>query len=288
VLEDLDELDLDLEALHLGLIQRLRQVHPEVNPWFYDIDPRRIRATFPELEEPTGPPGEVLLEESPFILAGPWQSPSAEEVATAPLVIKTPSNAYRLEFIAALFPGARVRVLHLCRNPAAAINGLLDGWRFRGFHAHRMKEALQVAGYTDQRPADAHWWKYDLPPGWEALRDRPLVEICAHQWASAHESILDYLGRRECPRFSLRFEDLVGSFERREQVFAGLFDWLGVPIDARMSEVIEEGIPPVMATTRPRHRRWYERAGLLEPIIARPRIQALARQLGYGDPDTWT
>jgi hypothetical protein len=288
VLDELGDEGQDLEALHLGLIRRVREHHDVVNPWFYDIDPRRIREAFPGLEEPTGPPGDVLLEESPFILAGAWQAPSARELVDKPLVIKTPSNAYRLDFLQALFPRARFRVLHLTRNPAAAINGLLDGWRFRGFHAHRMDEPLQVPGYSDLRPEDSYWWKYDLPPGWEAIRASPLQEICAHQWASAHEATLAFLSRSDCPRIQVHFEDLVGDEGSREEVFIRLFEWLGVEMDPWMSDVVKRGIPPVMATARPRHRRWYERAGLLEPIIAEPRIQALAHLLGYGEPDTWT
>ena len=294
VREVLNDLDisraeaLDLEALHLGLIQRIRQVHTQVNPWFYDIEPARVREFFPGLPEPEGPPGEVLLEESPFILAGPWSSAVEMDASGLPLVIKTPSNAYRLQFLAELFPNARMRILHLTRNPAASINGLLDGWRYRGFHAHRMSEPLSMAGYADQRPEDVSWWKYDLTPGWQSLATRSLAEVCAHQWASAHESILEYLEEHVCDHHRLAFEDLVGSPERRKGAFTRLFDWLGVALDEQMESVIEEGIPPVMATSRPRHRRWYERAGLLEPLIAEPRIQALARQLGYGEPETWT
>ena len=280
--------ELDLESLHLGLIHRLRSVYPQVNPWFYDIDPRRVRAAFPDLDEPEGPPGDVLLEEPPFILASPWTSSDGVDVSHRPLVIKTPSNAYRLDFLAALFPRARMRILHLTRNPAASINGLLDGWRFRGFHAHRMPEPLAVEGYLDQRPADARWWKYDLAPGWQSLTERPLAEICAHQWASAHEAILDHIETTGRDHYRLHFEDLVGDAALRRATFESLFDWLDVELDGRMAHVIEEGIPPVMATSRPRHRRWYERAGLLEPLIAEPRIQALARRLGYGETHTWT
>ena len=280
--------NLDLEALHLGLIRRIRREHPVVNPWFYDIDPRRVRATFPDIPEPQGPPSDAIIEEPPFILAGPWLGASARDVAERPLVIKTPSNAYRLPFFTALFPRARIRILHLTRNPAAAINGLLDGWRYRGFHAHRLEESLHVSGYTDQRPDDAHWWKYDLAPGWEKFRNQSLGHICAHQWASAHEAILDHLEHSDQSRFRIRFEDLLVNEQTRHQTFLALFSWLGVELDAQMDRIIAQGIPPIMATSRPRQCRWYERAGLLEPLISTPRIQALARRLGYGEPDTWT
>ena len=277
----------DLEALHLRLIARVRQVFPEVDPWFYDIDPRRIAAAFPELEEPVGPPAMGLIEEAPFILAGPWSTPSERELATKPLVIKTPSNAYRLPVIQALFPAARIRVLHLVRNPAASINGLIDGWCFRGFHAHRLPEALTIPEYLERRPADAQWWKYDLAPGWQALTAARLPDVCAHQWASAHEAILAHLEENDWDRMRLRFEDLMADSAVRWLHFQRLFEWLGVPLEPRMEQAIREGIPPVMATSSPRRRRWYERAEMLELVVAEPRIAALAKRLGYGEPDTW-
>ena len=278
---------IDLEALHLGLIARVREAFPVVDPWFYDIDPRRIAEAFPDLKEPTGPPSMGLIEEAPFILAGPWSTPSSVDLATKPLVIKTPSNAYRLPFIQALFPSACIRVLHLVRNPAASINGLIDGWCFRGFHAHRLQEPLTIPEYLDRRPEDAHWWKYDLPPGWQAFTSEGLPAVCAHQWASAHEAILDHLEQHDWDRARLRFEDLMAESEIRIGHFRRLFEWLDVPLEPRMEHAIREGIPPVMATSRPRRRRWYERAEVLESIVAAPRIAALAKRLGYGEPDTW-
>jgi len=279
---------LDLEWLHLSLIRHIREVYPQVDPWFYDIEPQQVAEAFPDLSEPQGPPGAALVEESPFILASPWQGATPQELAEKPLVIKSPSNAYRLEFLRSLFPRARTRILHLVRNPAASINGLVDGWQFRGFHAHRLEEALNIEGYTDVRPADSHWWKYDLAPGWDRLRSRPLTDVCAHQWASAHEAILSFLDRTDCESFQLRFEDIVGLEESRVAHFRRLFEWLGVAMDPWILKTVHDGIPPVMATSRPRHRRWYERADLLGPVIAQPRIQAVAERLGYGEPETWT
>ena len=114
-----------------------------------------------------------------------------------------------------------------------------------------------------------------------------LPDVCAHQWASAHEAILAHLQENDWDRMRLRFEDLMSQSDDRLGHFRRLFEWLGVPLEARMESAIREGIPPVMATSRPRHRRWYERAEVLESIVAAPRIAALARRLGYGEPDTW-
>ncbi len=276
----------DVAGFHLALLRRVRGAHPQVDPFYYDIDPERIRGAFPGLTAPTGPPGPVVLEEPPFVLARPWQMATLSELVDRPLVIKTPSNAYRLPFFESLFPRARVRVLHLVRNPAAAINGLHDGWRFRGFHAHRVG-GLDIAGYSDEVPGGASWWKYDLPPGWQALREKPLEEVCAHQWKSAHEHVLHWVDATRPASLRVPFEEVVGEQGARRRAFARISAWLDVDLGPALADIVEHGIPPVMATHAPRRRRWFARASLLEPVLADPDIRGLAEVLGYGDPTSW-
>ena len=250
---------------------------PMMNPWFYDIDPSAIGRTMPTLVAPTGAPGPRIIEEPPFVLHQPWVRATAAQLQSLPLVIKTPSNAYRLPFLRALFPNARVQVLHLSRNPAAAINGLVDGWRFRGFHAHRLTEPHSIKGAPEP-----DWWKYDLPPGWRDWTHRSLVEVSGFQWRSAHENILANRGDHA---LQIRFEDLIGP--DRHASFARIFDWMNVPLDAPMARVIESGLPPVMATARPRQRRWFARAKLLEPVLQDPEVARVTAALGYADRTDW-
>jgi len=210
------------------------------------------------------------------------------DLATRPFVFKTPSNAYRLPFLRALFPNARLQVLHLTRNPAAAINGLVDGWRFRGFHAHRMPQPLDIEGYADGDSADAHWWKYDLPPGWRDWTNKSLVEVAGFQWSTAHQSVLDHLRNEPAETFRLRFEDVVGPPDVREQRMSELLEWIGIAPDPALTRIIHEGLPPIMATARPRQRRWFARATLIDPVLQRPNVAATAQALGYTDRSAWT
>lgn len=272
----------DLQRFHAAFLSRVRATHPSVNPWFYDLAPDLLAGAFPGLGPPVGPPSPTVIEEPPFVAVGPWTPATADDLALRPLVVKTPSNAYRLDFLRALFPRARFRVLHLVRHPAASVNGLVDGWRFHGFHAHRMERPLAIRGYADVRPADACWWKYDLPPGWEEWKDAPIEQVAAFQWRSAHDHVLDWLDARPVDRFLLRFEDVVG--EGRRRAFGELFEWLGVPLDEGVRAAIEGGLPPVMATAPPRQRRWFEKAALIGPVLADPRVRRTAERLGYGDP----
>jgi len=273
-----------LQAVHLEVIRQARAAVPEVHPHMWDLDTPAVDRAFPHLTPPR-PPAGAVVEEPPFVTVGPWVR-ATEDHLTRPFIIKTPSNAYRLAFLRQLFPRARFRVLHLTRNPAAAINGLVDGWTFRGFHAHPVQPPLSIPGYTSHRPADAPFWKYDLFPGWRDVAHRPLVEVAAHQWATAHQHTLDFLHTH--PDFlRVRFEDVVGSADIRRATFARITDWLGIPTHPLLAEVIETPLPPVMATARPRARRWFARAQALAPALALPTVQDMAARLGYADPDTW-
>jgi hypothetical protein len=268
------------------LLSRVRRAHPEIDPFYYDIPPAMLHQAMPDLPlGGEGPPSPELVEEPPFITPAPLVGATD---LSRPLIIKTPSNVYRLPFLAALFPRARLRVLHLVRNPAASINGLYDGWCHRGFFSHRLDRPLAIAGYSDRFPDwGRSWWNFDLPPAWKEWTDLALEEVCARQWMEAHRTILRYVERSAVDRYILRFEDLVGARESRMRVMSGLCDWLGVGPEG-MEEVISHGLPPVMATRPPAPARWRRRAGRILPLIESGEVQTTARRLGYREAsDEW-
>ena len=278
----------DPQLFHVLFLSRVSAAHAGVSPWYYDIRPDLIRKHCPSARCCEQPPSSLVLEEPPFVTIRPWL-PVGEDDLDLPLLIKTPSNVYRLSFIRALFPAARMRVLHLTRNAAASINGLYDGWRFRGFFAHHVPGALDLESYSDQFPEWGNdWWKFDLPPGWPAWTRGPLVETCGFQWRAAHRAILDYLEQEEVDSTRVRFEDLVAPLPRRRRAFEHVAHWLGIPIDDALQRLIETGLPPIMATSRPRLRRWFDKADLLEPVVQRRDTLDVMERLGYDlDPSTW-
>jgi len=277
----------DLDAFHARLLARLRDDHPSINPYYYDLPPAVVRAACPGAPPAEGPPGEFLVEEPPFVCIRPWRRVSLEELESRPVVVKTPSNAYRLPFLRQLFPDARLRLLHLTRNVAASVNGLYDGWRYPGFYAHRLPVVLSIGGYSDLAGGyGERWWKFDLPPGWREMVTAPLEEVCAFQWRSAHAALL-----AEAPPdvLRLRFEDVVGAVDARASVARALGDWLGTGDDPPLRQALERGLPPVMATSAPRRQRWFSRALQLGPVLLDARNQKLMKELGYApDPATWT
>ncbi len=272
--------------VHLAVIYALHARWPHVRAAYWDISqPAHSPATLP----PEGPPGHTIVEEPPFVTVGPWDRVSKQKLATSPLLIKTPSNCYRLPFLAALFPRARFRVLHLTRNPAASINGLVDGWQFHGFHSHAVTPALNVEGYSNVRPLDARFWKYDLFPGWRDYAHLPLVDIAAAQWTHAHRYTLDFLDQHpDVPSLRVPFESITGDLSTRRAAFHRVADWIGIPIEGPLERLVHQPLPPVMATARPRARRWFARADALAPTLQNPLIRDTARRLGYDSKETWT
>ncbi|MFI7210892.1 sulfotransferase family protein [Micromonospora maritima] len=276
-----DELP-DVGGFQAELIDELRARSFPVNPRFYDL-PERL---FPHAACPDGPPGPFVIEEPPFVLPRPWRRATAADLAANPLVVKAPSNAYRMDFLRALFPNARLRVLHLTRNPAASVNGLYDGWQHPGFHAHRLADPLRIKDYASHSEEERHWWKFDLPPGWEALADRPLTDVCAFQWRSCHEAILSDVANGSADYLRVRFEDVIRGADSRVQTVRRIADWLGVPFDGGFSRTVRDGIGPVVATAPPSPHRWRRRARLIHSSLDQ-RVLATAEELGYGSEADW-
>jgi hypothetical protein len=133
----------DPPHFHARLISALRVHWPEIQPAAYDLDQRLMAALSvgPVVGPVSGPVDFVprgILEEPPFVLTGPWVVADEERLATHPLVIKTPSNAYRLDWLRRVFASARLRVLHLTlRRLASPGLPLPRGRRAQHLRVHR-------------------------------------------------------------------------------------------------------------------------------------------------------
>ncbi len=192
-----------------------------------------------------------------------------------PLVIKCPSNVYRLYYLQKLFPYARMRIVHLTRHPGAVVQGLLDGWHHRGFFSHRVSFPLDIAGYSDRYPTwGSHWWNFDLFPGWQKYADEPLADVCAMQWQQAHEKIL--AATSPSNRVSLCFEEVV-NFQRRI-TFRKLLEKLD--LDAEENIVPQGPLPIVMATQPPNPNRWLNNPDVWR-VLNHPKVRETAHLLGY-------
>ncbi len=256
------------EALTAALVARLHASFPALDPGWYDLG-----------VPPRAPPNPTtVVEEPPFILFSGWAPRPG-----APLILKSPSNAYRLPFLRRAFPD--LRIVHLTRNPAAAVNGLIDGWLHPGFHAHAVG-GLEIGGYSDRVAGGERWWKFDLPPGWREWTGAPLAEVAAFQWRSAHAHALGWRAQNpDVPTLHVRFEDFVRD---AEATVDRVCSWIGVDATPALRDHVRRGLSPRMATARPRQRRWHARHADLAPVLARRDVQEVAAALGYSDVEEWT
>lgn len=274
----------DQSRFFVEFLSQLRRVYPEIHPVFYDLPKDLLRARFPDLEPPAGPPNDCcIVELPPFNALKPRGTPTREQLRQRILVLKTLPDAHHPRFLEQVFPHAQVRYAHLTRNPAASINGLYDGWNDRGFFSYNLAGhgPLSIAGYSEQGSWARSWWKFQLPPGWQDLRREPLEYVCAHQWYSPHRDVLAAFGPRSTPElYRLSYESLIESDAARAATLESLFEFLGLTPDASLLDRLHR-MPVVNAAVQPRPFRWRKRRHVVWPPVTQQHVSRVAGALGY-------
>ena len=188
------------------------------------------------------------------------------------LLEKTASNCFRLGYVNEVFPDAKI--IYPCRDGRNNVNSLINAWRHpRRFFTYDVPAPLAMAGCPHAR------WKFVLPPGWRDYAQRPLEEVCAFQWRSCHEAMLDecakekYRGRV----LRVRLEDLAADPAAE---LGKLAEFLELPFDDYFRGVAAE-LPVVNSAdndTSPD--KWRsENRDKIERIM--PDIEPVMRRLGY-------
>lgn len=188
------------------------------------------------------------------------------------LLEKTPENCLRLPFLQALFPDARI--IFLTRSGPPNVSSLMEGWRHPHlFSGYQVPVRVAVPGLERDR------WAFTLIPGWQALVDRPLAEVCARQWVDCNQVVLDYLEQPGAlDHLMLRLEDLVcdpAGALARVCAFIGA-DRTGVALG-------DDSLPVINALGDPNAGKWRKNAEAL--ALVRPLMAGMMATLGYNWPD---
>jgi hypothetical protein len=193
---------------------------------------------------------------------------------------KTCINTMRVDYLHRLFPRARVVFIH--RDGRDNVSSMIEGWRHGRTDGGFGLE--QFFGPFPERVAinggEFREWHFFLPPGWRAYNQASLEEVCAFQWVSANRLALDARARiPEDQWIQVRYEDL---FDRPVEMFATMFDRLGVPFDdavrARCANLADH--PTSIVQGPPQRQKWKERnRDAIERI--RPVIGPMMARLGY-------
>ena len=178
------------------------------------------------------------------------------------LLEKTPKNALRIPFFNALFPDARF--VFLWREPEENVSSILDAWRAGGWVTYP-----QLPGWDGP-------WSMLLPPGWQALKGKPVPEVAAFQWAATNRIIMDDLEQIPAERrHVVRYSDFVAD---PAAVIRGVCAFAGLEFDAALSERTGGDLPPSRHTlTPPEAGKWKKNAAEIEPLI--PDLQPVLDRL---------
>jgi hypothetical protein len=215
---------------------------PGLRPGAPGVDSNRLTAAHctPEVTEHIL--GSLLAH-----LRTPDGRSAASDGGAPRLLEKTPKNALRVPFFLELFPDARF--IFLWRDPRENLASIIEAWRDGSWITYR-----QLDGWDGP-------WSLLLPPGWQALRGRPLEEIAAFQWEATNRIVLDDLAALPPDRWtSLQYAELVqdpAAAVRRLGRFAG------IEFDAALARRVAEPLPPSRYTrTAPSQDKWrrHERA----------------------------
>lgn len=162
---------------------------------------------------------------------------------------KTPKNALRIPFLAKVFPDAHFVLLH--RQPQQVIASMLEAWE---------------SGHFRTYPGLPDWpglpWSLLLIPGWRTLRNQPLRDIVAAQWAHTAKTLVTDLSALPDERWSvLRYDELVRDPQQAMVQFcrAQQLVWdLDLPFDLPLSR---------HTVTAPRPDKWRERENDVAAIL---------------------
>jgi hypothetical protein len=188
------------------------------------------------------------------------------------LLEKTASNCFRLSYVNAVFPDAKI--IYPTRDGRNNVNSLINAWRHpERFFTYDVPAPLNIEG-------DAHGrWKFVLPPGWRNYTSRTLAEVCAFQWRACHEAMLTetckptYRGRV----LRLRLEDVASQPHRQ---LATLAEFLELPYDDYFRELAED-LPVVNSPdNNVSVEKWrHDNGELIEQVM--PMIEPTMHRLGY-------
>jgi hypothetical protein len=167
---------------------------------------------------------------------------------------KTPKNALRQPFLEKVFPGALY--VYLFRDPRPNISSMMEAWK-----SPRWVTYPRLPGWRGPP------WSLLLPPGWQALSGRPLPEICAFQWASANQIMLDDLDTLPADRWiACSYSDLT---DRTEPAIERICRFAGLEVDPRLRQRISGALPHSRYThTAPDPDKWRKNEELISPVLA--------------------
>lgn len=190
------------------------------------------------------------------------------------VIDKTPPNTYRVDYLAQAFPDSKF--IYLTRDGATNISSLIEGWKSDGRFSFSCRKFYDYNKKINIKGYNGKVWKFTNPPGWEDYLDKPLEEVCAFQWLSAHQYSQEALKKIPSSRWMpVKYEDLVANPEKVVREIC-MF------LDLKYQGAIEkncQSLPVVSTSTKPDPNKWLKNKALIENIAEK--IDEMQVKLGY-------
>ena len=228
-----------------------------------------------------------------------FKKQSDGESRTYRIIDKTPPNCFRVEYLAKLYPDAKF--IYITRDGLDNTSSLMNAWRSKQKFQFRYRkyleeylspleanqeienteievpqESLRIPKYFNIDGYQSDVWKFAMPPGWEAYRDKTLAEVCAFQWLKTHEYALNSLSKLS-PERVIRFklEDLMAE---PHHSIEKLCSFLDIEFTWNMQKIVNE--MPLVNTFTPAHER-KSRKNQTDLETIRDYIEPMQQLLGY-------
>jgi len=162
-------------------------------------------------------------------------------------VDKLPSYCYYVRFLHAVFPEGKF--LFLYRKALGNINSWMNAWRHRRFLGRKVPVKLDIAGYEGRN------WVGPFFPNWRDYINASLEQVCARQWVSAHETMLEDKSQIALEnRYELFYDSLIC---KPVETLSEICNWLGIAMSGELREAAKK-LEPLNAVTAPREDKWRE------------------------------
>ncbi|HZR33971.1 MAG TPA: sulfotransferase [Nevskia sp.] len=234
-----------------GLVEDL----PQLRPWAEGVGSNRLTSAHVTQE---------VVEHIQAELAAKLRDRDGQALPAgdARFLEKTPKNALRIPFFNALFPDARF--IFLWRDPRESLSSIMEAWRSGGWKT-----------YSELPDWDGPWSML-VPPGYRALRGRPLEEVAAFQWERTNEIALDDLSQLPAERWTtLCYADLLADPAGVTRKICETFD---IEFDDRHAAYLHAPLPLSRHTlTPPAPGKWRVNEAAISRML--PSLEGLVRRL---------
>jgi hypothetical protein len=175
---------------------------------------------------------------------------------------KTPKNALRIPFFTQVFPDARF--ILLWRDPRENLGSIIDAWQSGKWVTYR-----SLPGWDGP-------WSLLLPPGWQAMRGKPLEEIAAWQWDCTNRTMLDDLSSLPRERWtSVSYAELLADPARTIRRLCG---FAGIGFDEPLAARVAGPLPMSRYTnTAPAPDKWRRHEAAILRVL--PSLEDTRRRL---------